>query len=72
MSEQNTAPADAYVSAPPVWEQTKRVLEEEANVLAKWLDDTEKDTRPHRGDIAVLREIKRLRDLGAAITPNTQ
>ena len=47
----------------PCWEQVKRVLEEEANVLAFWLEGTRVDVLPHRVEIAVRRELKRLRRL---------
>ena len=55
---------------PPFWEQTKNVLEEEANVLAGWLEDTKTQSRPPRVEIAVLREIRRLRDLGSGLELN--
>jgi hypothetical protein len=43
-------------------QETKDILEEEANRLALWLDGAKK-TIPHRVEIAVLREIARLRRL---------
>lgn len=62
--------AGTCTCAPPCWEQAKNVLEEEANVLAMWLDATLDTTYPPRVGIAVRREIKRLRDLGAGLAPN--
>ena len=70
MSELIESAAGTCTCAPPRWEQAKNVLEEEANVLAIWLEDTKTVARPHRVEIAVRREIKRLRDLGAGLAPD--
>lgn len=70
MSELIESAAGTCTCAPPGWEQAKNVLEEEANVLAIWLEDTKTAARPPRVEIAVRREIKRLRDLGAGLAPH--
>lgn len=67
----NDKPAFACTCEAPCWKQVKDILEEEANRLAMVLDNGRTDAAlkdagfPHRVEIAVHREIKRLRDLAA-------
>ena len=56
----------------PCWEQAVAILEEEANVLARWDDETKSTAMPPRVRIAVSREIKRLRKIAEAIAFNAK
>lgn len=53
-------------------DQIADILEEDANQLAQWLDFASTQVRPHRVDIAVGREIERLRCLAMHIRPNDE
>lgn len=45
------------------------ILEEEANQLAKWEDSHRDNPAPHRIQIAISREIQRLRTIANALKP---
>jgi hypothetical protein len=50
---------------PPALVQIRNILEEEANELARWIGPPRTEKLPHRVELAVRREMKRLRDLAS-------
>ena len=51
------------------FDEIKAILEEEANVLARVIDDKSLVGMPPRVELAVRREIVRLRNLAAKVNP---
>jgi len=65
MNKLNEDSSDIFV-------QAKDILEEEANVLAKLVEDKDFSEMDHRVEIAVMREIRRIRGIASVLVQEVQ